>query len=212
MLARRGFSLIIVLLISLVGLAVIGSVMNIATVNTGAGMTASTINRNYNLLTSEVENARAWIIASLDKGEVPERKGATGVQTQITSADQLLVQGGESRRQLSAKEMGLYGVGGTKGTVTVKVYDMQYFPDDVSDTLKSDPDEVKLLPPSSPLFVEKVEKSDETQNEPQAAGETGKGLAANAGAYLIRASLEIDGAPSSTVELALIGAASANVK
>jgi hypothetical protein len=203
---RRGFSLIIVLLISLVGLAVVGAVMNIATVNTGADMTASTINRNYNLLVSEVEKARSWIIASLDHGQVP---GGGAITREIMSPEELLVEelvGSGDIRTLSPKEMGLYGVGGNSGTVTLRIYNMQY--DKVSSAM--DPADVKRLPPSMMLPVgegEGLGPKDETDlEEGGGAGGSSTGAgAADAGVYLIRASLEIDGAPSSTVELALIG-------
>jgi hypothetical protein len=211
---RRGFSLIIVLLISLVGLAVIGAVMNVATVNTGAGMTASTINRNYNLLVSEAEKARSWIIASLDKGLVP---GGGAIRKAIMSPEELLVEelvGSGDVRTLSPKEMGLYGVGGNSGIVTLRIYNMQY--DNVSE--KMNPADIQRLPPSMMLPADYGDKNFEPVNDASlgnggggSGGESGSG-AANAGAYLIRASLEIDGVPSSTVELALIGAAADDVK
>jgi hypothetical protein len=203
---RRGFSLIVVLLLSLIGLAVIGVAMNIVAVNTGAGITASTINRNYNLLVNEVEIARAWIIASLDNGEIPEREGGVLSAKTITSADQLLVVGGELHRTLTPQEMGLYGVGGGSGAVTVKVYDMQYYPEALSNELKDDSAEINRLPPSLPLFVEQGPKDDQAQSAPVVVG--GGSLWAGGGVYLIRASLEINGVTSSTVELALIGAKS----
>jgi hypothetical protein len=195
---RRGFSLIIVLLISLVGLAVVGAVMNIVTVNSGAGMTASRINRNYNLLVDEVEKERAWIIASLDNAQIPKRANPGS----ITTADDLLVEGGRRQRTLTPKEMGLYGVGGTTGTVTVEVFDMQYKPEDLPDAVKSNPAEVRRLPPAF-----QPGPSGAKDGKPADAGDADPVTAGGEAYLLIRASLETDGAPSraSTVELALKG-------
>ena len=198
---RRGFSLIIVLLVSLIGLAVVGAMMQIAMVNAGAGRTASTINRDYNLLVSEAEEARAWIIASLDNGKVPRR---ADIGAAITSADNLLVWNAR-RRDLSARDMGLYGLGGNSGTVTVKVYDMRYDADDVSLT---EPVEINRLPPALIMSVGDIPKNEVTKDENNLRDDSNsddkKVPAAELGAYLIRASLEIDDVPAGTVDLAIV--------
>jgi hypothetical protein len=200
---RRGFSLLVVLLISLVGMIMVGAMMQIMTVNSGAGRAASTISRDYNLLVSEVEKARARIIESLGNAQVPKRPVGMGM---ITAADMLLVEEGEERRTLSPKEMGLYGLGGTSGAVTVKIYDMQYAASDVSPAM--DPTEMNSLPPSLILSGKSVQKDDSPTSDNNLTpgdGGGGGGPAANVGAYLIRASLEIDGIPSGTVDLAMVG-------
>ena len=199
---RRGFSLIVVLLVSLIGLVAVGAMMQIMEVNAGAGRTASTVNSAYNFLASEVEETRAVIIASLDQKEVPRRMGTES----ITAADDLLVW--EDWRELEEEDMALYGLGGTSGAVTVKVYDMQYNVDTVSSEL--DEAEINHMPPSlNWLAGEAGPKDDMSQSEPGEYG--GEGSPVDVGVYLIRASLEIDGVPSSTVDLAIVGTRSDDV-
>jgi hypothetical protein len=191
---RRGFSLIAVLLISLVVLIAVGAVMQIVIVNAGAGRTASAVNREYNFLVGEVERARTWIIENLDNSVIPPRLSGkpSGPGTTITTADDLLV-------------LSLDAGGGSGAVTTVEIYDMWYAASDVSDTI--DQAEVNRLPPAVTLSGTAGDKNDEASPEPDEGKEEGGGPpgAGEAGAYLIRASLEIDGIPSGTVDLALIG-------
>jgi uncharacterized membrane protein YgcG len=209
--ARRGFSLITVLVISVVVLGAVGVVMQFMTVSAGAGRTSSTINRDYNLLVSEVENARASLIETLqaDPSAPAPRRMTTGT---ITSADMLLVMP-EDRRVLSQRDLSLYGLGGSTGTLTVKIYDMQYDPADVSMT--GEETEQNRLPPSVMLSSGGSSgggggPSDEPGSGGGGTGGGGTpGPAENGGAYLIRAYLEIDGVQSGTVDLALMASKNA---
>ncbi|MDR1020020.1 MAG: hypothetical protein LBL73_04595 [Synergistaceae bacterium] len=201
--ARRGFSLITVLVISVVALGAVGVMMQFMSVSAGAGRTSSTINRDYNLLASEVENARAWLVHEVRESAPP---GRINTAVPITSADMLLVS--EDRRALSRRDLSLYGLGGSAGTLTVKIYDMNYEPGYVQIT---DEAEQRQMPPS--VRVYDIDGGDSGDGEPTGpddlvGGGTG-GVSydltpSNGGTYLIRAYLEIDGVQSGTVDLALM--------
>ncbi|MDR3165500.1 MAG: hypothetical protein LBU13_07960 [Synergistaceae bacterium] len=194
---RRGFSLIIVLLILLVGLGMTGVMLQIVSVSSGAGRTASAANKKYNLLVSGVENARSKLIERLDSDDpIPGRRTAG----MITSADMLLVMP-EERRTLSRKELDFYGIAKGTGDLTVKIYDMQYAQADISPSME--PAEIKQLPPAVRLIgIGDASGGGPTGDDDLTLGSGG--IAVNAGAYLIRALLEINGVQEGAIDLAII--------
>jgi hypothetical protein len=196
---RRGFSLIVVLLVSLLGLCVIGAMMQIVSVDSGIGRTASAANRRYNLLVSEVETARSELMAKLASADSIPRRMTAGT---ITSADMLLVMP-EERRVLSPKEQNLYGLKGHICNLTVKIYDMQYDQADVSSSME--PAEISLLPPAMRLvgsggksYIKPTDDDDLLQSGEKTV------TSVNAGAYLIRAFLEVDGVREGDIDLAVV--------
>jgi hypothetical protein len=196
MLGRRGFSLITVLLISLVMLVMAGAAMQMVSVNAGSGRTVSAINRKYNFLVGEVEKTRGSIIERLDIND-PLVRTSSGMP--IISADNLLLS--EDRRELSQQEMNLYGMGRGEGVVSVKVFDMQYDGGDVSPAI--DPAEMSRLPPALVLSDGGGEKDLGAGGPPDDTGASPGGT--DDVAYLIRASLEVDGVPSGTIDMAILG-------
>ena len=120
----------------------------------------------------------------------------------ITSADMLLVMP-EERRTLSRKELNLYGLAWSKGDLSVKIYDMQYSKADVSPSMELA--EISQLHPAMLLAgtddgSDTGPACDDDLDPNDGEAET----AANAGAYLIRASLEIDGVRKGTIDLAVV--------
>jgi hypothetical protein len=195
---RRGFSLAVILLISLAGLSVIGFLLQNVSMSSGAGRTASAVNRKYNFLVSEVEAAWSKIVAKKDGDDSLPRRTTAGT---ITSADMLLVMP-EERRALSQRELSLYGLAGRAGDLTVKIYDMQYEQAEVSPLME--PAEISLLPPAVRLIGTGSASCEPTSDDDllHSAGQTGSAI--NAGAYLIRALLEVDGIRESAIDLAVV--------
>ncbi|MDR3281310.1 MAG: hypothetical protein LBT23_12470 [Synergistaceae bacterium] len=207
---RGGFSLIVVLIISLIGLTVIAVSLQMAAATSGNSRASSGLVNNYNLLSSELENARAILRErmSTTSGDAPRYfhpgGGAASEADNITSLDNLIIPDGVIvDRALSAREIREYGLeqksGGNDWRIAVRIYDMQYEPERLAGMAVED---ARWVPPSVILIGSGEEPPLDAGGNPLPPI-TGTGPAVNAGSYLIRASFEIDDQIEHTIEMAL---------
>ena len=219
---RPGFSLIIVLIVSMIGLAIVGATLQFTMMSSGSGRVVSAGNTKYNFLQDAVEEGKAALKAAMDDPDViPPRyfpEGGTSAdignivnvgQLQIKHKfDPALDNGLVFVRTLSRGELGKLGIAGDSATLDVKIYDMQYKGGDVDPAIAAG--EMKMLPPAMSLFGGAGSPMKNpiggTPDGPPgheypgtASGSGGSGDATNAGVYLIRASLLINGHDNPTM-------------
>ena len=195
--ARRGFSLIAVLVLSMIGLAFAAAMMQIATASSGAGRISSQKNARYNLLVDGSEIGKGKLKELMDNDAAPPRyfTGDDEPTDEIMSADDLLIKvsdknvflnhGVAMSEDLDRAELRRYGIAADSGKLLVKVYDLQYSPELVNSSARGGiPASCKMDTPAPPKYGPTPDVDDESFST---------GSASNAGAYLIRATLEIDG-------------------
>ena len=230
---RAGFSLIIVLIISIVGLAIIAATMQMTVLSTGSGRVVSAGNTKYNFMQDAVQLGKAILKRSMDDCDDPPVYKVKG--DKITKVDDLLIGckycalGSEPvlpaswkfecwviSKTLNRADLGKLGIAGNEGELEVKIYDMQYEPSDVE--LIDTADE-KMLPPSIKLFGsttpggykgESGQVSYNTSPDGTPGGGGGGGgppkQPSNAGVYLIRATLTIDNNKQTILDTAVVQA------
>jgi len=198
---RRGFSLIIVLIVMVLGLSFMGAALKMTELSAGSARVAAAGNYKYNFLQSAVQEGIAALQEAMHNSVDPLRYYGYDANDPpaILGADDLLVNytfpGGPSSngvvvsRKYSRSQLGKLGIAGNGGTLEVKVIDMQYPPDSVSPGI--DPHELKRLPPSITLSGSSTSSWPGSSAPESGGGITGE--ASNAGMYLIRASLTIEG-------------------
>jgi hypothetical protein len=206
---KRGFSLIFVLILSVVAFSIVGGIFQFVVNSGGAGRIASSSDGRYNLLQDSAELGKAALKKMMDNTDPPPRfsdydkyEGATP-PSGITSADQLLInvdlyghgKGVIARRNLSSFELGRRGIVGPGGVLEVKIYDMQYKDKYISATI-SDAERIKL-PPAIVLkgvdpwkLIGDIKNVEEYDNSASGEGST------NTGAYLVRSVLTVGGRES----------------
>lgn len=226
---RSGFSLIMVLIISMIGLAIIGATLQFTVMSSGSGRVVSAGNTKYNFLQDAVEEGKAALKQAMDSPDIkPPRyfpeDGASADIGVIVSVDQLLIKhdfdtglqkGWVFTRLIDKGQLGKLGIAGNGATLDVKIYDMQYKGDDVDPAIPSD--QMKLLPPAMSLFGGATSYHDPTVDDNPFSGSSGgggsgsgsggsggggggaAGETTNAGVYLIRASLLINGQAAPTI-------------
>jgi type II secretory pathway pseudopilin PulG len=198
---KKGFSLIAVMIISLVNLAIMGVALQFAVSSSGGGRVNSAMAVKYNLLHSALEEGKARLKESMDNETLPIPRWYTGKEgidenTPIEYADMLLLSGDLGERTVTLwdadNKMERLGIFGEIGVLTVKIYDMQYKPESVAENVR----DLQLLPPSM-LLTANRKKNPEKYTEVKAPG-TGidserqiSGPPDNMGAYLIRAALSV---------------------
>jgi len=211
---RSGFSLIIVLIISLVGLAIVGITLQLTVLSAGSGRVASASNMKYNLLQDAVEEGKAALKKEVGEKEddVPRYSGSG----EIKNVEELLIDlsfnpaladGVVLERNFNRSQLGKLGIdpASTGGNLTVGIYYMGGF--DVDPTISSA--DLKMLPPKIELLGQAGGESvlvppgeggkldgggGGEQPDPGETGGSGGGGNAStddAGVYLIRASLVI---------------------
>ena len=221
---KRGFSLIVVLIISLVGLAAVGAVMQFVTSSAGSGRVSSAQAVKYKLLQDALEEGRAILRQSMDNTGAPHsylHKDGIDDGTLITSSGMLLLTdspspteypgvdfplGNAITRNLSKRDLERVGVFGDSGVLTVRIYDMLYDPKSVAPVGTGagqiSPEELQLMPPAMSLLGEDDFEVLSNTDAPDYERSIGHGLTTNnAGAYLVRASLSVPragGAPPHT--------------
>ena len=157
---RAGFSLIIVLIISLVGFAIVGVTLQLTVLSSGSGRVVSAAHTKYNILQDAVEEGKAALKEAMVGVDFPLTYDDTGEK--ITSADMLLVdydfdenepKGVVYNRGLNRGDLGRLGIAGNGGSLKVAVYDMQYDPKKIPKEVgdgedEISPGELNMLPPS----------------------------------------------------------------
>ena len=197
---KSGFSLILVLIISMISLAIVGATLEVTVLSAGSGRVVSSSNSRYNFLQGAVEEGKAELKKAMYHAPEPIRYVGydPGSDPVISNADDLLLdhdfspalgKGVVVNRNITRNELGKLGIGGNSGgNIVVKIFDMQY-PGDSVDAAAIHPAELKKLPPSMLLYGS-GETSWPVSVDPDAGGGL-SGTANNAGVYLIRASLTI---------------------
>ncbi|MDR3164917.1 MAG: hypothetical protein LBU13_05015 [Synergistaceae bacterium] len=215
---HAGFSLIVVLIISLTGLAVIGVTLQFAVSSGGAARMAGASAVKYNLLQRAVEEGRAKLIEKMDNTDPIPRyvgcdlgDGDKGFPNYwINSMACLLINrdlddsadtidGIVKNETIHASALGRLGIfgSGSDGLLTVAIYDMQYEPARVVAPDASPPlplptmteTDYKRLPPSI-ILAKAVWRKDGDILAPDHNDQNAT-AAGRTGAYLVRATLKI---------------------
>jgi hypothetical protein len=195
----RGFSLIVVLIVSIIALAIMGASLNVSMNAAGAGRTNSARDAKYNILQDGVEQGKAALMRIAEAApQVPKYidKYGGAEPAEIVDLDTLLIENGEVLTETWTKsKLGRLGIIGDSATFKVRIYDMQYKPELIPSVAsgKITPEEVESLPPAITASGKKF-SSEAAALDPDddgMIGGSGGNFADNAGVYLIRASLEI---------------------
>ena len=120
---HKGFSLLIVLLLSLVGMAVVGVTLDAANRSSGAGRVTTRSGDAYNILQSEIEKARAALKAEMSSRKDPIKYGGGN----IDSLEDITV----LKDDHTPFWLFSYSDDVMKGNVSVGIYDMNYSLDSV---------------------------------------------------------------------------------
>jgi hypothetical protein len=206
---REGFSLIAVLIIGLVGLAMIAAAIQMTTADARIGRSSSNANARYNLLSSETEKARVKLKEAFENPHTvspPPRRASLSYHSTIANSADLLIDGYPISADLSQSDLASYGISGKNGELTVCIYDILYEVSEL-DPLSTEEDR-NALPQSLPLSAPSV-PDDAGPGGPGGGGGGGgggsvTGVPDNAGSYLIRTSLKVDGANAGSLSLALV--------
>jgi hypothetical protein len=195
---REGFSLIAALIVGLVGLAIVGAVFHLTTSGVGMGRSSSNANARYNLLGSAIEKVRESMKEMFESPtNDPPRRMTSG--SSIEKADDLLIESADVTI-LNQSELARYGISGKNGELTVRIYDILYEASEVSSSISGDA--ISSLPQSLPLSASGVSGG-------AGPGDPGSipglpGVPDNAGSYLIKTSLKVDGADAGSLAVALV--------
>jgi hypothetical protein len=168
-----------------------------------------------------VEEGKAILKKSMDNTDDPPRffdKAGIAEDEIITDPDILLLDNAYSggyplgvavNRPLNDTMLGRLGITGHSGTLTVRIYDMQYDPENVNDSALTT-DGLNLMPPSVIATGADDWRGggpttfDPDKKKPVAGGGGG---ANNTGVYLIRATLNVNGAVASTNKMWMLDTA-----
>ncbi|MDR3279186.1 MAG: hypothetical protein LBT23_01630 [Synergistaceae bacterium] len=197
---RSGFSLLIVLITSMMALAMLGVLMQVSTSSAGMGRSASAKDVKYNFLQNGIEQGKAELRKIvMTSPEIPRYtyKFGGAEPSAIADMDDLLISSGDViTESWDRSRLGKLGIAGDTARFKVRIYDMQYNPTLVSGISDEERD---LLPPSTILsapggITGKSPTPLDADDDGSLPGSMG--AASNVGAYLVRASIEIDGKES----------------
>lgn len=196
---RRGIALAYVLIMSVVGMTLLGVMMSYFGMSSGSTRATVAKDAGYNYAEDAIERAKAAL-----KKEMHTKINGTGwvlhwddSKSTITSADDLRVRtrSGDIFYNLDPKEQEQVTINGQKCELSVRIYDMLYnvakvpkTPADAGMTEAEYDAFLASLPPS-------VEINDVSGSGDDYEGDLSKGGSRSdtTGAYLIRAILEVDG-------------------
>jgi hypothetical protein len=196
---RRGFSLILVLLITILGTAMLGGLLAMSekfAALSGASMRSE---ETYNILQEEVEKGKAVLKQAMSGAAVPLRKRGGIV---INTLDALLVYDGASPLcDISRNVL----VAGRNAELKVGIYDMGY---EASELPAQPGAEFLASLPQSFTLTAQTELSDGSVLGIDSKDDMAASLAgsANAGAYVIRATITYADGTSRTIETAVLQA------
>ncbi|MDR1132689.1 MAG: hypothetical protein LBL05_00920 [Synergistaceae bacterium] len=197
---RAGFSLIIVMVISMIGVAIVGAAIQFTAASGGAGRVTNTSGKRYNLLQEAVEEGKAKLMEKMDNiNPIPRHaKADADDEPPIGDLGRLLVTteldgpepGVVKEQDISSSELrrlGILDAAGRGGKLKVSIYDMQYEPTIVAASISAE--DLRMLPPSIIIDPARWRLDGDTK----LADEKDKAGAAllNTGAYLVRAELRI---------------------
>lgn len=183
--SSRGFSLVTVLIVCIVGIALLGGIFYMFGGFVPASGVAQAHNAEYNVLQQGVERGKAILRDRMDNLDPPPRwTDKPGATPTIDSVDMLLIPNGK----VIDENVGRDRLLGKSGRLVVQIYDAQY---DATLINITDSDELAKLPPS--LIIPAQASWDPPNPLDPDKADTTSGISGNAGAYLIRATLDIDG-------------------
>ena len=199
---KKGFSLIAVMIISLINLAIMGVALQFAVSSSGGGRVNSAMAMKYNLLQSALEDGKALLKKSMDNDGPPHSYLHNGIDTSsITRPDMLLLTDSPSpadypgvdfplghaiTKPMVKSDLKRIGIFGDSGELTVKIYDMQYKPESVAENVE----DLQSMPPSMPLPTN-YEDYKEVSGLEGRSGPKPQFRPNDRGVYLIRAALTV---------------------
>jgi hypothetical protein len=195
---KRGFSLLVVLIVSMIAMTLAGALLNLSVSASGAGRTNSARDVKYNILQDGIERGKAELMRIVENtSQIPKYTDKfDGTEpAEIADLDTLLINDGNVLTQtLTKSELSRLGITGGSATFKIRIYDMQYKPELVPsvDSGKITAKEIESFPPAMTVAAGSS-SSDGEVLEMDYNGTTAGGRPEDAGIYLIRASLEIEG-------------------
>jgi hypothetical protein len=185
---RRGFSLIVVLILSLISLAMLSGVFQYAAGSAGAGRRASSTAGKYNLLQDAAETGKAKLKEMMNNTNPPPRHSGFNLDSHtISEADDLLIDADPNH--LGKGVISRENTSG--GVLEVKIYDMQYDAGSVDPSI-TNTERIKLPPAivlkGSDPWRQVGDIKDVVQEDIVSTGDG----STNTGAYLVRAVLKIN--------------------
>lgn len=180
----RGFSLIIVLIISVIGMSLLGATVYMLGAFSGYSRASISHNTEYNVMQQAIEQGRGMLRDRMNNTDPPPRwTDKANATPRIGSVDMLLIPDG----RVIDRRLGAVELGGRPGRLVVRIFDMQYDPALV------DKDEAMIAElPGSFILSAQEEWVNEETSAPIMEDVVFTGTANNAGVYLIRATLEFD--------------------
>ncbi|MDR1965244.1 MAG: hypothetical protein LBQ36_00920 [Synergistaceae bacterium] len=193
---RRGFSLILTLLVAICGAAMLGGMMVIA----GSFATQSAVSMRseeaYNILQEEIERGKAILKRAMSGASMPLKKKSGAINT----LDALLVYDGANPLCDVSRNIRLFG---SDAELKVAIYDMEY---EISDIPPNPTDEFLASLPQSFVLTAQTGISDGSamgvdQIDAGAAIASGN---TDVGAYAIRATITYADGTERTIETAVL--------
>jgi hypothetical protein len=175
---NKGFSLLVVLILSIIAMFFAGVTLNITTNSAGSGRVSSRSGDTYNILQSEIERARSALKEEMFSRKDAIKCGLSEKDTVNSIQDLEVLKDGAPFWRVDYKRKFM----GQTGDVSVRIYDMQYFSENVAPGAnRAD------MPPSVKLEGKESGPGTSEALEPGTSMSSGSGPALDAGIYLIRA-------------------------
>lgn len=202
----RGFSLLTVLIITVMSLALMGSIVYIFTTTAASTRVDISQTDTFNIMQSGVERAKA-LLASESRGASRPLACTYGEMSSYTieELDDLLIRSLDDPDDVIGRVISEeIAVGGTTFSYTVCIYDMRYSGATID---AGDPDATRALKAELPQLMEFVTKQIENNDPNVLAPNEGDRQGTGAGIYLIRATMTPkSGAAPRVVETAVVQA------
>ena len=196
--ARRGFSLLTVLMLSVIGVVLAAGAMHIASTSAGSRTVMVAENVGYNIMQQGVEHGKAILKERMNNEDPPPRwMDKPGATSNIETLAMLLIEDGVVvDRLLTDRER--HSLGAREGRLTISIFDAEY---DASKVAITDEAVIRRLPPSLQLQgSQKWNQGGSLAPDDPGSGTIGGSSASNAGVYLIRATLTITDHRGNTLE------------
>ncbi|MDR3165373.1 MAG: hypothetical protein LBU13_07320 [Synergistaceae bacterium] len=196
---NSGFSLVVVLIISLIAMALVGASLHMSMNAAGSGRANSARDVKYNILQDGIERGKAALMRIVEAApRIPKYtdKYDGKEPPEISDLNMLLINGGEVLTETWTKnKLGRLGIVGDSAVFKIRIYDMQYNAELVPTVAsgKITPENMESLPPAMSM-TGKAASSETVTWDPDDAGtsaELAGGSPDDAGIYLVRASLEV---------------------
>jgi hypothetical protein len=187
-----------VLLVSLCGMFITGGVLSMFGIFSGSARRSVSSDMVYNFLEEEVEKAKGALKMEMGGRKLALRRNLNGGHPASLKDLEVLRDDGSPFWSVDDSHI---LVAGKNGTLTVRVYDMQYDPADITSIRAEDR---HLLPPAiMGMNASAGEMDPDGYSEPGKAASTLPGDPLNTGVYLIRASIQMPGEAARSVEVAV---------